>query len=79
MAETAMTAPVIYIGENSPEQIAYKLLVTIADNEKKSLKTTNTGGAATADRKWLLETYAECLSTVRNPDRTFTIKLDQKR
>ncbi len=72
MAETAKTAPVVHIGENSPEEIAYKLLVTIAANEKKSLH-----GAATADRKWLLDTYAECLSTVRNPSREFTIELDQ--
>jgi hypothetical protein len=25
------------------------------------------GGHATADRKWLLDTYAECLRTVQNP------------
>jgi hypothetical protein len=59
--ETAMaeTAPVVHIGENSPEQIAYKLLETIASNEKKTLH-----GTATADRKWLLDTYAECLAAV---------------
>jgi hypothetical protein len=27
------------------------------------------GGHATADRKWLLDTYAECLRTVQNPSR----------
>ncbi len=74
MAETAKTSSVVHIGENSPEQIAYKPLVTIAANEKKSLHEVTT----TADRKWILDTYAECLSTVRNPSRQFTIKLDQK-
>jgi hypothetical protein len=71
--ETAMaeTAPVVHIGENSPEQIAYKLLETIASNEKKTLHWS-VGSTATADRKWLLDTYAECLVAVsgerRGPD-----------
>jgi hypothetical protein len=58
--------PVVHIGENSCEQIAYKLLITIASNEGKTLHSGN-GGPATADRKWLLSTYAECLATVRAP------------
>jgi hypothetical protein len=68
----AETATVVHIGENSPEEVAYKLLVTIASNEKKTL-SDRTSGSATADRKWLLDTYAECLSTVRTPgSRPFT-------
>jgi hypothetical protein len=59
----AADTPIVHIGENSPEQVAYKLLQIVASNEGKSL----TGGA-TADRKWLLDTYAECLHTVRNPN-----------
>ncbi len=55
-------APVVHIGENSPEQVAFKLLGIIAMNEKKPLTST-----AGADRKWLLDTYAECLQTVKNP------------
>jgi hypothetical protein len=62
----AGTALVVHSGENSHEQIAYKLLLTIAENEKKPLHSAAAGGA-TADRKWLLDTYAECLLTVRNP------------
>ena len=62
MAETAKTAPVIYIGENSPEQIAYKLLLLIASKEGKLIDD-----CATENRKWLLDTYAECLRTVQNP------------
>jgi hypothetical protein len=59
----AETAPLAHIGENSPEQIAYKLLETIASNEKKTLHWS-VGSNATADRKWLLDTYAECLAAV---------------
>jgi hypothetical protein len=57
----AEMAPVVHIGENSPEQIAYKLLQTIASNEKKTLRGSPN---ATADRKWLLDTYVECLAAV---------------
>ncbi len=48
--------PVIHIGENSPENIAYKLTHEIARLEK-----------GFADRKKLLDTYAECLRAVRDP------------
>jgi len=57
---------IVHIGENSPEQVAYRLLQTIASNEKNSLFSSKPEGA-TADRKWLLDTYAECLTTVRTP------------
>ena len=57
-------AHIIHIGENSPEQVAYKLLQTIASNESKSLVGSMSGGAS-ADRKWLLDTYATCLDAVR--------------
>jgi hypothetical protein len=62
--ESAMAeaAPVVHIGENSPEQIAYKLLLLIASKEGKLIDD-----CATENRKWLLDTYAECLRTVRNP------------
>jgi hypothetical protein len=61
-------APVVFIGENSPEQIAFKLLTIIAANEGKTFEKVAGGTAtASADRKWLLDTYAECLQTVSNP------------
>jgi hypothetical protein len=63
----AEAAPVVHIGENSPQQIAYKLLLLIAAKEGKLLDEPSGGGHATADRKWLLDTYAECLRTVQNP------------
>jgi hypothetical protein len=53
---------VVHIGENSPEEIAYKLLQHIASQERKTLIVSSE-----AERKWLLDTYAECLMTVRNP------------
>jgi hypothetical protein len=62
----ANDTPIVHIGENSPEQVAYKLLQIIASNEEKTL-SIGTSHKATANRKWLLDTYAECLSTVRNP------------
>ncbi len=62
-------APVIHIGENSPEEVAYKLLQTIASQEGKSLMSSPVGGAAKADRKWLLDSYAECLLAVKHPER----------
>ncbi|WP_413989356.1 hypothetical protein ACMDCR_25805 [Labrys okinawensis] len=57
---------VVHLGENSPEQVAYRLLETIASNEGKSLES-NMAGKALAERAWLLDTYAECLLVVRNP------------
>lgn len=56
--------PVIHIGENSPEEVAYKLLNNIADVEGKSLVLNPTGKRDTADREWILDTYAECIDAV---------------
>ena len=50
-------APAAHIGENSPEQIAFKLLERIRVQESEAF-----------ERKKYLDTYAECLSTVRNPE-----------
>ncbi|MES1199562.1 MAG: hypothetical protein ABUS48_06245 [Pseudomonadota bacterium] len=52
-------------GETSPEQMAYLLLLHIAQMEKRAIRTADTGEAT--DRKWLLDTFAECLNAVRNP------------
>ena len=73
-------APVVHIGENSPEEVALKLTQIIASVEKRSLA----GHVAnTADRKWLLDTYAECLlavkgisSSVTNMDYGFVAYID---
>jgi hypothetical protein len=50
----------------SPEAVALRLLEIIAANERKIL-SNSTAAAANADRKWVLDTYAECLRVVRNP------------
>jgi hypothetical protein len=53
MADT----PVVHVGENSPEEVAFKLMREIAMAENKSLR-----GAVAGDkpnRKWILDTYAE--------------------
>ena len=71
------TAPLAHIGENSPEQIAYKLLETIASNEKKTLHWS-VGSNATADRKWLLDTYAECLAAVSGKRRGPIAMIDER-
>lgn len=52
---------VVHMGENSPEEVALKLVRIIAKAEDVDLHPANT----TVDRKWLLDTYAECLFTVR--------------
>ena len=57
--------PVVHIGENSPEQIAYNLLKHIADIEGKTLHPTKIGEKDIATRQWILDTYAECIATVR--------------
>lgn len=60
MADTNTT---VHIGENSPEQVALKLMELIGKHEQKSLGLNNT----TADRNWILDTYSECLHAVMNP------------
>jgi len=64
-----MADTVVHIGENSPEQVAYKLMERIADVEERSIHSRYPGtkGWTAADRKWLLDTYAECLLAVRSP------------
>ena len=49
--------PVIHIGENSPEQVAYKLskeVLSVEDHKKWT-------------RQLILDAYAECLLAVRDP------------
>jgi hypothetical protein len=53
MADNTNTT--VHIGENSPEQVAFKLLEQIAAHENWHMP----------DRKKILDTYAECLRAVR--------------
>lgn len=55
---------IINIGKNSQEHVAYKLLELISLAEGKSI---NGGlGVINYDRKWILDSYAECIDVVRN-------------
>jgi hypothetical protein len=55
---------VVHIGENSPEYVAFLLMRVIADVEGVKLYG---GDRQAAQRQWVLDTYAECLRTVRAP------------
>ena len=44
------------------EEVAYKLMYLVAWGENRDLDAWGK-----ADRKWILDTYAECLKTVRDP------------
>jgi hypothetical protein len=50
-----------------PKAIALRLFEIIAASEGKIL-SHSTMASANADRKWVLDTYAECLRTVTNPN-----------
>lgn len=50
---------VVHIGENSPEQVAYKLMELVLGYEQHGRLT----------REIILDTYAECLRTVRFPNK----------
>lgn len=63
-------APVVHIGENSPEKIAHLLLHEIARVEGKIFfRSDKHPGDTTADRKWILDTYAECIEAVNGQRR----------
>lgn len=56
---------VVHMGENSPEEVAYKLLQDVMKVEDRA--TYNHDKVTKADRKYLLDTYAECLMSVSRP------------
>ena len=70
---TAASNTVVRIGENSPEHVALKLLELIANVEDRALYGS---GKNPADRKWILDTYDECIKAVRN-NRTTDAKAAQ--
>lgn len=61
--------PIVHIGENSPEQVALKLLEMVARVEQRSMsgadQSSLKGGWQKADRKWIMDTYSECLEAVK--------------
>jgi hypothetical protein len=58
---------VVHIGENSPEEVAHKLFVHIANVEKRHIGSSDNlaSGWQKADREYILSTYAQCVNTVR--------------
>ena len=54
---------IVHIGENSPEEVAHKLLVHIAFVEGKCIRHGTTGEKA--DRAYILTTYEECIHVVK--------------
>jgi hypothetical protein len=55
---------VVHVGENSPQKIAYELFKLVAMAEKKTLSHAH---PENPDRKWILDTYAECVLAVERP------------
>lgn len=53
--------PVVHIGENSPEHVAYQLFRHIASVEGKQLAQAH---ASAANREWILRTYRQCIEAV---------------
>jgi hypothetical protein len=53
-------------GSWTPEHIAYVLLGIVARSEGKTLGSAANGNPP--DRKWLLDTFAECIQAVKAPD-----------
>jgi hypothetical protein len=59
-------ADTVHIGENSPEYVAYLLMHECAKAEKiNTLRQSTSKPSGETTRKWLLETYAECLKAVK--------------
>lgn len=52
------------MADQTPEGIAFELFKQVAANDGK--RATNST-AIKADRKWILDTYAECLLAVKQP------------
>jgi hypothetical protein len=54
----------VQLGENSPEHVALKLVEMVAKLERREL-VNNERASNPANRKWLLDTYCECLTAVK--------------
>ena len=53
--------PVVHIGENSPEEVAFKLMQLIAGVEARE---SFGHGKHPMTREWILKTYEQCLAVV---------------
>jgi hypothetical protein len=57
--------PIVKVGENSPEQVAFQLLRMVATIERVSLSGEPTPDLRPATKAWLLNTYTDCIHVVR--------------
>ena len=57
--------PIVKVGENSPEQVAFQLLRMVATIERVSLSGEATADLRPATKAWLLNTYTDCIHVVR--------------
>jgi len=57
----------VNFAHNTPEQVALALFHMIASVEQRAMHSGTTGGWKSADRQWILTTYAECLCTIQEP------------
>jgi hypothetical protein len=54
--------------DSTPESVAYRLMVLVADLENKTLHGNPSRERTIADRQWILQTYADCLLAVKSPE-----------
>ncbi|GAB2179399.1 hypothetical protein [Dongia sp. agr-C8] len=54
--------------DESPESVAYRLMLLVADLENRTLHGNPAKDRVNADRQWILDTYAECLKAIRTPE-----------
>lgn len=60
----AEAAPIVHIGENSPEEVAFRLMSIIMNVENRQ---PHGHGKLPVDREWVLRTYAQCMRAVKLP------------
>ena len=58
----ADAAPVVHVGENSPEEIAYKMMLLIGRVEGKSVLSDS---PQRMTREWIISTYVQCRVAVK--------------
>jgi hypothetical protein len=66
--------------EWTPEHIAYVLMRKVAAAEGKLLPDevgTKPISGASADRKWMLDAFAECMQAVRDPGKRLVARFSQ--
>lgn len=57
-----MSDDAVHFGENSPEQVAFKMMQMIASVEGRE---EYGHGKNPVDREWILRTYAQCIRAIK--------------